>query len=514
MKISEKKLNGVVYTPKWVVNLILDNLGYKKDIYGKKIIDPACGDGAFLSEVVERFIFDAKQKKTNKPETKKALEKNIFGFDIDETAIKKCIAILDEIVRKYGLKNIKWRIIKTDSLDKDFVGKYFDTFDFVVGNPPYIRIQHLGKERRDKIQNDWYLCKKGSTDIFITFFELGFYLLNKTGKLGYITPNTYLKTKAGEVLREFIKTSQSLKILIDFEHNQLFENATTYSVITILDKHHRQNTFALFKGDIENINFIDNVNIENLNGDNWILTSNNILDKIIKIEKRGTPLNKIAKIHVGITTLADEFYIFKEPKFSGDYAKITLKDNRVFQIEKNILKPIIKASILKDPNEKQDRFVIFPYRKMNNKHIIIPENELKNKFPLTYKYFLSVKENLDKRDKGKPNQVAWYAFGRSQGLDTSFGRKILTSPINLKPNFIVWEKEDFTFYAGYCVKFDGDLKLLAKHLNSQDMEFYINHVSRNYQNNYKSFAKSFIEKFGITDLSLARKQEQQLLLQS
>lgn len=512
MNVSEKKLNGIVYTPQWVVNLILDNLSYNEDICEKKIIDPACGDGAFLSEVVERFIVDAKRKKLNKIQIKKNIEKNVFGFDIDEVAIKKCIAVLDKIALKHNLDNINWQIIKTDSLDKKIIGEHFDFFDFVVGNPPYVRIQHLGKERRDKIQNDWHLCKKGSTDIFITFFELGFYLLNKAGKLGYITPNTYLKTKAGETLRDFIRASRALKVLIDFEHNQLFENATTYSVITILDKNHQNNNFALYKGDGENVNFTDNINLENLNSDNWILTSNDILEKLKAIEKRGTPLNIIAKIHVGITTLADEFYIFKDPKIGGNLAEIKLKDGRVFKIEKNILKPIIKASVLKDPNEEQNRYVIFPYRRINNKHVIIPENELKSKFPLAYKYFLAVREYLDKRDKGKPNQVAWYAFGRSQGLDTSFGKKILTSPINLKPNFLVWEKEDYTFFAGYCIKFDGDLKLLAKHLNSQDMEFYINHVSRNYQNNYKSFAKSFIEKFGISDLNLAKGQKQQQLL--
>ena len=174
----------------------------------------------------------------------------------------------------------------------------------------------------------------------------------------------------------------------------------------------------------------------------------------------------------------------------------------------------MKASVLKSPDENQNRYVIFPYEKIGSKHVIIREDNLKQDFPLTYKYFLAVKKFLDNRDKGKPNPVAWYAFGRSQGLDTSFGKKILTSPINLKPKFMVWEKEEYTFYAGYCVKFDGDLKLLVRQLNSKDMEFYINYVSRNYQNNYKSFAKSFIEKFGINDLSLARKQEQQLLLQS
>ena len=515
MQASEKKLNGVVYTPKWIVELILDKLDYKNSIYEKRIIDPACGDGAFLSVVVERFIEDAKRKGINNNAIKIKLEDNIFGFDIDKNATEKCISILSNITSKYSIKGVKWNIIKTDSLDKAFVNKFFNSFDFVVGNPPYIRIQHLGIKRREKIQNEWNLCQKGSTDIFITFFELGYYLLNKNGKLGYITPNTYLKTKAGENLRNFIKYNKILKTLIDFEHNQLFDNATTYSLITILDKNHRENTFSLFKGDRQNVNYIDEIDIENLNSNNWILTSNSILKKLNRIERRGFPLNQIAKIHVGITTLADDYYIFKGPIIKDSLAKIQLRDGRTFQIEKGILKPIIKASILKNPNENQNRFIIFPYKKAGNRHSIIEEKELREKYPLTYKYFKTIKESLDNRDKGKPNPVAWYAFGRSQGLDTSFGKKILTSPINLKPNFIVWDKPEYTFYAGYCIKYDGDLNLLARYLNSEDMEFYINYASRDYQNNYKSFAKSFIEKFGVDDSNLISQQKQkQLLFQS
>jgi len=271
----------------------------------------------------------------------------------------------------------------------------------------------------------------------------------------------------------------------------------------------------LFKGDRQNVNYIDEIDIENLNSNNWILTSNSILKKLNRIERRGFPLNQIAKIHVGITTLADDYYIFKGPIIKDSLAEIQLRDGRTFQIEKGILKPIIKASILKNPNENQNRFIIFPYKKAGNRHSIIGEKELREKYPLTYKYFKTIKESLDNRDKGKPNPVAWYAFGRSQGLDTSFGKKILTSPINLKPNFIVWDKPEYTFYAGYCIKYDGDLNLLARYLNSEDMEFYINYASRDYQNNYKSFAKSFIEKFGVDDSNLISQQKQkQLLFQS
>ena len=107
MKIDNKKLNGIVYTPQWIVGLILDNLDYKSDIHNKRIIDPACGDGAFLTEIVVRFIEDARKSKIEDEAIKTKIENNIFGFDIDKEAVKKCISILDDVANKYGLKNIK-----------------------------------------------------------------------------------------------------------------------------------------------------------------------------------------------------------------------------------------------------------------------------------------------------------------------------------------------------------------------------------------------------------------------
>ncbi len=398
---------------------------------------------------------------------------------------------------KHNIQDVNWNILEGNSLDKKEFSNLFGLFDFVVGNPPYIRIQNLNGRKRF-VQKEWLLCKKGSTDIYIAFFELGYYLMNNTGRLGYITPNTFLKTAAGKDLRLFIKNKKILECLIDFEHYQVFNNATTYSLITILSKNHNSDNFLLYKGNSnEEIKFVDKININNLNDNNWILASNFILERIKKIENRGIPLGKLAKIHVGITTLADNYYIFKSPIIQEKTAIIKLKDNREFEIEKDILKPIIKVSVLKSPNEEQNRFIIFPYKKINGKHYIMSELELKEKYPLTYRYFESIKDVLLARDKGKPNTVSWYAFGRSQGLDTSFGKKILTSPINQKPNFIVWEKDEYTFYAGYCIKYEGNLHDLAKELNSEDMEFYINNISRSYRNSYKSYSKTFIQRFGI-----------------
>lgn len=497
VEISHKKLNGVVYTPQWIVDLILDHLNYEKDIETKKIIDPACGDGAFLEVVVNRFIKNAYEKNLSTIKIKELLEENIYGWDTDKEALTDCKNKLDEIAIQYGIKNIKWKLMPTDSLDKVFAKRYFNFFDFVVGNPPYIRIQNINKEKRENIQKNWTLCSKGSTDIYLAFFELGFYLLNSEGRLGYITPNTYLKTSAGKDLRIFIKNK--LKTLINFNHHQIFEDATTYSIITILDKKNNENKFSLYEGnDKKTIKFIDNIEIGNINDNNWILATNKILKRIKEIESRGVPLKEIADIHVGITTLADDYYIFENPIIQTNKAIICV-NNEYFEIESKILKPIIKASVLKKYDEDQRRYIIFPYKQINYKNQIIPEEELKREYPLTYQYFKRIKDILLSRDGGTKNTVAWYAFGRSQGLDTSFGKKILTSPMNLKPNFIVWEKPEYTFYSGYCIKYDGDLYELARELNSDDMEFYIKYVSRDYQNNYKSYSKAFIENFGISN---------------
>lgn len=107
--------------------------------------------------------------------------------------------------------------------------------------------------------------------------------------------------------------------------------------------------------------------------------------------------------------------------------------------------------------------------------------------------------------------MAWYAYGRSQGLDSNFGTKLLTSGIGLASRFILCEDEGTTFYAGYCVqpRYGADLRVLKKILNSPLLDFYIHHTSRSYQHGYKAFTKAFLDPFGIPQLSPA---EQTLVL--
>lgn len=493
-KINKIKRNGVIYTPSWIVKKILKLVNYDNQ---SLIIDPACGDGAFLKEIVTGIIQYGKKNNHSEEQIKNALQ-NVYGIDIDKKALKLCKESLNALIKdNLGIDTFNWNVFKEDALSSTTLNSLNGKFDFVIGNPPYVRIQNLSAKNRKNIQQNYALCSSGSTDIYIAFFELSLKLLNHNGKLGFITPNSFLKSKTALEFRKLLHTKRYVKSFVDFGSYQVFDNATTYSVISILEKNGNPNNIQLYSGTSSNITKGGTIKYNSLTQDNWILKDDDTLNKIREIEQRGKKLGDIAKISTGIATLADKYFIFKDVKFKGKIATITLPDGSQVDIEKNILKPIIKASTWK--GDDQGYFIIFPYEKdkVTKKHKIISENDMNAKYPKTLVYFKSIKNILNSRDKGKKTYPAWYAFGRSQGVDTAFGEKILTSTMNLKPNFIVCKDKNTLFYSGYAVFYDGDLDKLAEKLNTDDMKFYIDNTSKEYQHGYMAYSKSFIENFGV-----------------
>lgn len=483
---DNQKLFGQVYTPRFVVEKILSDIGFDNSkILGKTILDPSCGDGRFLVVVAEKII-----EHSPKETLQENLEK-IYGWDIDQQAIEYCLENLNDLIKPLDIQ-VNWNVQVCNSLKK-ILEFDIQKFNFIVGNPPYIRIQHLEKTERSFVQKTYKFCKSGSTDTYIAFFELCNFLLDKNGICGLITPNTFFYSETAKFMRAYFADRQSILKITNYADIQLFDNATTYSAITIFGKKANENfTFEQAKNptefDTRKLSFheIKNQKI-------WQLSINP------NIKQEGVKLKDICNIHVGITTLCDKAYIFsvQEIENEPDSALAKTHFKGLVKLEKAILKPIIKASKLKSGTDVISQYVLFPYQKVNGKHKIIPEESLKNNFPLAYNYLLSVKNELDKRDNGKPNPVAWYAFGRSQGLDTSFGKKILFSPMNNKPNFILVENEESTFYSGYCIKYQGDYDFLLEQLNSQRLADFIAVSSRDFRGGWKAYNKKALEEFTI-----------------
>lgn len=481
---DQRKLLGQVYTPRHIVEKILLHTDFYTDFSGKKILDPACGDGRFLIPIAEHILANSA------PDKLEFNLKQIYGWDIDPDALAICRQNLDRLVIGSGLK-IDWNLHNKNALQQSGARK---KFDLIIGNPPYIRVQHLSERQRKHIQSVYSFCKTGSTDAYVAFFELASRLLAKKGVCGFITPNSYFTSSTGKALRDFFQLNQNLIHITNYGTLRLFENTGTYSAITIFGKIKNEHfVFEKYQSNFQaatrQVPFSELAQHKT-----WHLS--------VKEQERhnGIRLGDKCRIAVGITTLADRLYLFSDVREEQSTTTAKNKNGALIQLERALLKPIVKGSKLKSSEDPIMEYILFPYLKdAVGKHKIIPEQVMKTDFPMAYQYFLDIKDELAKRDNGKPNAVAWYAFGRAQALDLSFGKKIIFSPISLVPNFILYENPDSTVYSGYFIKYDGDYEALLTELNSPRMARYIETAGRDFQGGYKGYSKKILENFIVNN---------------
>ena len=110
-------------------------------------------------------------------------------------------------------------------------------FDAVIGNPPYIRIQTLKEFAPREVEfykRRYVSASKGNYDIYVVFVERGLSLLDRRGRLGYILPSKFFATDYGASLRELLAGAQVVDEVVDFGHDQVFEQATTYTCLLFL----------------------------------------------------------------------------------------------------------------------------------------------------------------------------------------------------------------------------------------------------------------------------------------
>ncbi|MCK5459693.1 Eco57I restriction-modification methylase domain-containing protein [Candidatus Parcubacteria bacterium] len=471
--MNQQKENGVVFTPAWIAEFMIDEIFKNRKISGnEKILDTGCGEGIFTVLAAKKFA------KISKKPIEKVISENIFFIDISKYHLKKTEQNLQKLCHK---KSVKFNAICDDFCFYKFKSK----FDFIIGNPPYVRIQNL-ENRRKKLQKNFLSAQNGSIDLYFCFFEQALNFLKPTGKISFITPNSHFYSRAGKNLRKIL--SPHLTKIINFDYHQVFENATAYTAISLLQK--EKSDFCEFtenfKNDFDNLKF-KKIKTKKLNNEKWEFLDENFLIELENLRRNHATLNEIADIHYGIATLKDNIFIFSP---DNEDKKYFFRKN--FKIEKKICVPIIKASTFKGNN--QNLWCIFPYK---NKKLILRKYFEKH-FPEALKFFEAHRNILEDRDKGGgKNYPEIYSFGRSQGLGTSFGKKILTSTMNYKPKFFVVEDLQTTFFAGYCIKPKNgfDLNKLCEILNSQSMGKFIGAVSKSYRGGYKSYAKSFLKDF-------------------
>ncbi len=164
---------GEVFTRRWVVEFILDLVGYDPaaDLAAMTIIEPSCGTGAFLLPIVERLIASCEQRARSIVEAADA----VTAFDLLPTNAKVAREAVLALLVQHGVQqDAAERLVNRWVRAGDFLlaAHPADCADFVVGNPPYIRLEDVPSRLTDEYRRS-YPTMRGRSDIYVGFFEKG-----------------------------------------------------------------------------------------------------------------------------------------------------------------------------------------------------------------------------------------------------------------------------------------------------------------------------------------------------
>lgn len=405
LSLYDKKIKGIYYTPKAIVNYILEDIFKNHDIVENpepKILDLSCGCGNFLISAYE-ILYELIKKNKAKIDEKfghnyinnisnHIINKCIYGIDIDKNAIN----ILKELLYRKKISNDN--IQKDISIDVNNIScedalkkQYSIKFDYIVGNPPYIGHKSLDKEYKKFLLSEYKDVYKDKADIYFCFYKKALDLLNEKGKIGFITPRYFLESPSGKLLRDYLYNNCNIKKIIDLQNINIFKNLGIATLITILERKTNDNILHTYKiKNNINMNNIKDLNILLRNDkcekisinqkdlqNNWIILNyeDNIFYETIEKKSQYT-LGDICISFQGIITGCDKAFVLNND------------DERIKYIDEKLLKPWIKNKnvnqyVIDESSQKLiyanniDEINNYPYIKEN---CFKPyENKLKNR---------------------------------------------------------------------------------------------------------------------------------------
>lgn len=394
-------MNCQVFTPSDYVEILLNQVNYKCNLYKKKILENSCGDGNILSIVVKRYIEDCINNGIPKHLIKSGLENDIRGYEIDLKQYNKCIEKLNNILSEYKIEPINWCIYNEDYLYSETNEKY----DFIVGNPPYINYRDIELKDRNNLRMKFDSCKKGKFDYCYAFIEKSINSLSDEGKMSYLIPSSIFKTVFGIQLRNLMKY-HIIKI-IDYSSVKVFSEVLVSSAIMVLNKNKNNDIFEYI-----DVKHNDSIILSNLElKEKWVFDSDNNIGN--------RKFGEFFHVTNAVATLFNDAFIINEWKYNKPYYEVNNQ-----KIEDQLIYDSASPKMLAYGKKYK---IIFPYYYLDGKLCHYTADEFETKFPYAVKYLNQFRQKLDNRKKDK--SALWFEYGRSQALTKLKRKKLLMSTI-------------------------------------------------------------------------------------
>ena len=515
MKHDSRTALGQVMTPPDLVKIVLDACGYRGErVLNATVLEPSFGKGAFLLEIVRRIAEAGESAGFRNFEIGDVILRNVRGIERDAEFYEETIRLLSPVLSEYGLSESDSRkiLVLGDALDES--ERFFGEMDFVVGNPPYVRLHNLDSDGRVKLKGLRFAG--GTSDLYVAFYEIGLKCLRDGGRLSYVSPNSFLRNSSQKKFRKFVSDEGLLSRLYDFKSSGIFPDAGTYACVCVLDSDSEREDRTVKYREYDGLKVVveENLPESRIFGDGsgkpWIFGKVDDLDFLDEVRERKVRFSDVASAKNGISTNRDSVYVV-EPfvdeeqtvPYDGksDAEVVFFEDSKGTRrkVEAKALRRCVKAS--RYDGTKGTAFMIFPYEVSEDGSAKpISEERLRSELPLAYEYLNDFRDELESRDveSGAP----WFAFARSQGLSDVGRRKVVFRHLidgkNPKVDPHVVEAGTLVYSGLYVVSKNGTTEEdVAGILSSDDFARYCVLVGKDMANGYSSVSSKIANGYGI-----------------
>lgn len=373
-------MKGFVLTPPATVDLMVERLfldrAPRRD---SRLLDPGCGQGAFIEGVLRW----CRRNRTECPE--------IVGVDLDPAKLRNA-------KRHFASEG------RVTLVEGDFLTRNLGTFDYVIGNPPYVGIEELSQAERSQYRQ-LFEAAGGRVDLYLLFWERAIQVLNDAGRIVFITPEKFTYVETARPLRRMMSRYQLAELL--YAQEDTFQGLTTYPVIATLNKQASDcaTSIQLRDGTSHAAHFPTL-------GESW----QPVIHRSPSLSGAKTLSDVALRVSCGVATGADDMFLFDRTQLPAGLTPFA--------------KPAIAGRDLRlgQPLQTPHRFLVMPY---DEDGALLPLSSL-GEFT-DYVQQRAIRQRLEARTCAR--RKPWYAFHETPPLPDMLRPKLVCKDIAKEPYF-------------------------------------------------------------------------------
>lgn len=532
--ISVKKSGGIFYTPEYLVGTLTDQairrvLDEKKDEREDgdslpRIADFACGSGSFLVEAVSALVRRLRDRDPHRNWARELIEqKCILGIDIDPRAVTltrmNLWLRLTEEPDALPLPSIEDVVVLGDSLGDEVWAGLPETFDIVLGNPPFVS---TGGIRSREALGKRFRTAQGRFDYSYLFIEMAIGKLAPGGTLGMVVPNRLFRNRDAGIARQIISTDSDLLSIIDFGSNEVFKGVSSYIGAIVARKRtspdsEKPNTVrVVLVSDTTDARYLGGFLIDALIAEgesdqrvlstfeivyptgegSWALLSPESQRHRLRLEQNSVLIGELAGVFQGIRTGANDIFIVRIESQDGIFAKVVNGIGEAAVLEMSLLRPVVFGSDIQRYDLIEPRqMLIYPYHRGS----VLTEAELKDSNPKTFAYLSNYQTMLSNRSSITASGLHWYELVRKRDEAWLTSPKLLIRDLATRTSFAL-DSTGEVFLVGGTAVVPADPRILLPllgYLNSSTASEYLAALTPAFRMSFQKFEPQHLNQLPV-----------------